>query len=771
MRNWFRGRQTGASVPRKPLTREERRNWFTLGAAAGGFLACRLLLLWLSFPLGAILLFRTGKRGDRQRRRTWLILGAAAAALWVGLYCLLWCTPAMALWGQRGTWQTVVTDYPRQTDWGWSVETRLCSEGRTGHAAVLLQTTQSCKALKPGDRVSFEAQLCSPGRTHPARFHRFAARGIFVETKTVKKVSVSPAEAVPLRYWSKAAHHALRQRILSRHSKDEAALLLALLTGDQDELEEPFATQLSRSGLRHIAAVSGLHVGVLMGAVLLLPVDRRLRQILAAGALVLFCLVTGAHPPVVRATVMGLALLLAPFFGRDADSIASLRTALLLLVLQNPFSLESVSLQLSFAAVLGILRFAQPLYRRLMGRGGEKKRFTGLRRAVCASLAISLSAQVFTTPLTALYFGTISLAAPLANLFCLWAVELFFLGGAVGTLLGFLLPPVPVLWVPFHGCFLFVRWTAELFADAPLGAVTTQVVWYRLWLAAVYAVLLLLWRREKLRKRAGWFVPVLLALFLFCVMLHRTLALSGLGVEAVDVGQGQSILLLSRQQVAAVDCGGDNAGNALADAMYDALEGELDLLVLTHFDSDHIDGLEQLLRRVDVDRLLIPDVEDSSGGRKRVETLAGAHGVIVEAIRENRDYTVGEMTLHLYALVGEGEDNNTGLAVLVEKGDFSVLITGDMDQGAEEELLRREALGPVSVLVAGHHGSRSSSGEAFLERIHPETVIISCGAENRYGHPSEETLERLKRAGCRIRRTDREGSICLRAPTEKAALS
>jgi competence protein ComEC len=673
----------------------------------------------------------------------------------------------MSLWDEVRPYQGTITDYPQKTQWGWTAEVRLRPEGKGGAVPVLLYTTQDCKDLKPGDRISLETELRSPGYNRPDRLHSFAARGIFAQTKTVKQFRVTPVEGIPLKYWPKAARRALRQRILQRHEKDEAALLLALLTGDQDELDEPFATELSRSGLRHIAAVSGLHVGVLTGLFLLLPGDRRLRQILAAVGLVAFCLVTGARPPVVRATVMGLCLLLGPFLRRDGDSVAALRTALLLLVLHNPYSLENVSLQLSFAAVLGVLRFAKPLNRRLMG-GRERTKGEPiplrLRRAVCASISLSLSALVFTTPLTALYFGTISLVSPLSNLLCLWAVELFFVGGALGTLLGFFLPAVGAAWLPFHACFAFVRWTVQFFACAPLGAVTTQVGWYRLWLAAVYAVLLLLWRRKGLRKRAALFLPALGAFLVLCVMLHRTLATSGLGTEVVDVGQGQSVLLLSRQSAAAVDCGGYNAGNALADAMYDAVEGTLDVAVLTHFDSDHMDGLEQLLRRVEVRELVVPDVEDDSGGRSQVEGLCRSYGVPVRAISEDETLTVGEMSLRLMAMTGDGADNDTGLAVLAEKGDYSVLITGDMDQEAELELLGRENLGPVNVLVAGHHGSRTSSGAEFLERIQPKTAVISCGEGNRYGHPHQETLERLEAAHCRVRRTDREGRVSLHAP-------
>lgn len=758
------------SEQREPyaLTREQCRNWLVLGAAVGGFAACRLMLALAYLPLGALLLVLLRRRQSK-RRRSWFALGAAIAVLWVGLYCLLWYAPAASLWGTEQTFQGEVTDYPRRGEWSWTVDVRLRPESHGRSIPVRMYTTQNCAGLKPGDHISLTTTLRNPGERIPERFHSSASWGVFAQTKTVKCFRWTPTNRIPLKYWPKRVHHALRAYILKETRPEEAGLLLALLTGDQDELKEPLATELSRSGLRHIAAVSGLHVGVLTALMLRLPVERRARQLLAALALLTFCLVTGARPPVVRATVMGLGFLLGPFFRRDGDSWAGLRLSLVLLMLHNPFCLESVSMQLSFASVVGILRFSKPLQEHWMGeQAKEQHPWLSRRRGLWVSLSLSLGALVLTAPLMAWYFDTISLFSPLSNLLTLWAVELFFVGGALCTALGMMGVPVGVLWVPLHGLFGYIHWMATFFAHVPLGAVSAHVSWYLLWLAAVYGVLFLLWRRKSLRKRWKWFIPVLAALFLFCVMLYRSSLIGGgLAVQAVNVGQGQSILLFSEQEAAAVDCGGENAGNALADAMNDAVEGKLDYLILTHFDRDHINGLEQLLLRTEVTEILIPDLRDEEGGREQVEQLAQQYGVSLRTVTENSTLALGEATLTVFAPVEAGEDNDSGLSVLAQKGAFSVLVTGDMSQAAEEALLEREALQPVTVLVAGHHGSRTSTGEALLEQLHPERALISCGAGNRYGHPHEQTLERLKAAGCTAERTDLDGTLTAAAPIEK----
>lgn len=758
-------RHRPAEQTRRPApNREQCRNWLSVGVAVGGFVGCRLLLHIFCIPVGGLLLWRTLRRGVRTRRRTWVALGVAAALIWVGLYSLFTLLPAMELWGHSTVYRGTVSGYPQRERWGWSMEVRLQAEDRGSVLPVLLHTTQSCERCRPGDSIALKGALRSPGAARQERLLRMAARGIFAETKSVKRFKSVSAAHPFLRSWPKLLQRRIKEKILRQSSPEQAGLLLALLTGDTEELSEELDSNLRRSGMRHIAAVSGLHVSVLVSALLLLPVERRARQLLAAAVLVLCCLLTGARPSMLRATVMGLALLLGPFLRRDADSVASLRTALLLLFLHNPYSLLDIGLQLSFAATLGILRLYQPLYRGMLKEenvDGRERLCFRLRKAVVSSLALSLSALAFTTPLTALYFGTLSLAAPLSNLLCLGAVELYFLGGVLMTLL----PVTPLLSVPMGWLWTYLRWAMELTANLPLSALSMEVGWYVLWLAAVYAVAVWLWRSEG-RHWPLW-TAALCVLLLLSVQLHRSeLGGTGLGVEAVDVGQGQSILLLSDSTAAAVDCGGADAGNALAGAMDDVLESRLDLLVLTHYDEDHINGLERLFDRVQVTELVLPDVKDDSAGRERVERLAKAHGIPTTPLREKQSRTLGRMTLHLFPPVGERSDNDACLTVLAEKEDFSVLITGDLSAEGERALLEREKLGAVDVLVAGHHGSRGSTCAAFLERIRPKTVILSCGAGNSYGHPHKETLERLAAAGCTVRRTDRNGRVSIGAFSE-----
>lgn len=752
---------TGTETKRRMEEKRTRRRYLTAGAIGAVFLCCRFArqVNWLLPGVAALL--AAWKLLRRESRLRPLALGAAAALLWLGVYQTAVIAPAHALCGEEAAEYTAVVQRdPVAGEWSDTVVVNLRGGGLFPVRAKLA-FPEGCISLRPGDEIMVSAVI-----ERPERYLLYASSGIFVTGRKAELLAVNRPERLPLRFWPQAAGKWMRGRVKELFGEEESALMLALLTGDQEELTDPLADQLSRTGLRHIAAVSGLHVGFLMTLALVLPGEVRGKSLFAAGVLLFFCLMTGAQPSVVRATVMGLCGLLAPFFRREKDSWASLRLALLLLLLHNPFAVTGVGLQLSFGAVAGILLCYQPLYA-WMTRGarnakdGWRKRFLLRQRS---ALAVSLSALVFTLPISACCFEVISILGPLVNLAAGWLVGFLFMGGILAVLASLVLPPLAwVIAIPVRLALGLFEWIVAFFSYLPFCAVTTQTHLYALWLAAVYVVGLLLWRRKGLGRRGILYGAGSLAALAFLVCLNRALLLAGgLAAEAVDVGQGQSVLFLSENDAAAVDCGGWEAGNALADAMGDVGVYQLELLALTHYDSDHMNGVEQLLERVTVKRLLLPDTEGS--GRDTVTALAAQYDIPIEWVTEDAAFSLGEAELTVYAPVGAEESNNTGLALRAECGDFSVLVTGDMDSETELLLAREKALPPTDVLVVGHHGSKNSTSEEFLQRIQPDIALISAGEGNRYGHPSPETLKRLRSASCAIRRTDRSGTVTAAAP-------
>ena len=240
-------------------------------------------------------------------------------------------------------------------------------------------------------------------------------------------------------------------------------------------------------------------------------------------------------------------------------------------------------------------------------------------------------------------------------------------------------------------------------------------------------------------------------------------ACSRLTVTALDVGQGSSTALLSGWHTCLVDCGGDgpdNAGDVAADYFASLGLIHLDVLVLTHFDEDHVNGVPQLLERMSVDTVAVPRADAASGRLELLLPCLQAEGTELIYVEEITRMELGPSTLTLYPPLGSGTSNEEGLFALCSNGDFDALITGDADAFVEKMLVKYYDVPDLELLVAGHHGSSGSTSEELLDALRPELVLISCGY-NSYGHPAPETLERLARREVLTYRTDTMGTVSI----------
>ncbi|MBQ8851441.1 MAG: MBL fold metallo-hydrolase, partial [Oscillibacter sp.] len=215
---------------------------------------------------------------------------------------------------------------------------------------------------------------------------------------------------------------------------------------------------------------------------------------------------------------------------------------------------------------------------------------------------------------------------------------------------------------------------------------------------------------------------------------------------------------------ALIDCGSGNswidAGDTAAQQLRTMGCDSLDYLLLTHYDNDHVSGVTGLLARMEVKTLLLPPDADASGLQTEILSAAKERGSDALTIRRRTNITLGKTTLTVYPPLGEKTDNERGLSLLAMSGTDSILITGDMSQKTEALLLDTYRIPEADVLVAGHHGAKHSTSAALLEALSPETVCISVGS-NSYGHPAEQTLQRIAAQGCDVYRTDLQGNIHL----------
>ena len=739
--------------------------------AAGLFLTLLPWDGWQLYAAGALalasLLWALLGRGTPHLRRVLLVLlPLMVSLLYFSAYRALVRQPVQALCGGEHDFSAAVCDWPEATERGAKVTIRL--HGLLGAKAVYYGD-DDLLSLRPGDALSGTAWWNDVAAIGDGDLRQFSSRGVYALLYDRDTLTVQPAPDMPLGYAPQYAAKALRDK-LAQLWDDPSVLgfLTAELTGDKSLLPESDYVAMQETGLAHIFAVSGLHCAFLVTLLSLLipPTHRRTLCAVASAVLVFYMLLTGLSPSVARACVMQLFLLSAPLFRRGSDPLTSLAAALTVILLVNPYAVGSVSLQLSFAATLGMVLLSGRLYKSFTGwYRGRNRAVRAALSFLAANLAATLGALVFTAPLTAYYFNILSLVAPLAGLLAVPAAGYAFMSAFVSALLGLVWTPlghlagyVPLLLVKY------ILWVAHLLLAVPYHALYFTNVYLRVWLLYVYAAFLGCAVTPDGKRKYALASALTVLTLAACLWLNSHWQQYGAFRAAVlDVGQGESVALCSGSEAALVDCGSSNsyvdAGSVAADALQSAGIRRLSAVIVTHYHADHTNGLTEVLTRLPVDTLYLPDIEDEYGVRDRLVSLAAHQGADVVFVTEPTRIALGEAVLTVYPpLLTTGDLNEQGLTALATAGDFDLLITGDMAGQTEQLLAQTYPLPDVEVLVVSHHGSRYSSDESFLRAITPDNAVISVG-DNRYGHPAEETLRRLQAVGATVWRTDQQGSI------------
>lgn len=739
--------------------------------SAGVFLAA--LLPWTGWQLyaaGGVLLLALAwlfaARKQKYFRRGLLILLPLVVSLaYFAGYDHLVRQPIEDRCGAASDFTATICDWPQATERGARVTVEL--EGYHRARAVLYGEAELL-AARPGDTVTGTAQWQSAAHFDSDDVTHFNARGVYALLYGREDVRLSAGDGDALRWLPQRAGKAFREKVAAIWDDPRVSgFLTAELTGDKSAMDDGDYLAMQETGLAHLFAVSGLHCAFLV-TLLALLISRRQRLLCAVTIplLLFYMVMVGMSPSVVRACIMQIFLLIAPLFRRGSDPLTSLAAALLVILLCNPFAAASVSLQLSFSATLGMVLLSPRLYKLLTG--WYKGKCRPLRAALCfvaANLSATLSAVVFTAPLTAWYFRIFVLVAPLSSLLAVPAAGWSFMAAFVTVLLGFVWLPLASLlgWISW-ALVRYILWIANGMMSWRYHAVYFTNPYLIYWLLFLYAAFIGCAATPD-GKRKYLLASALSVLTLTAaIWVNRQDYQYGvLTALTLDVGQGESVILTSGGETALVDCGSSNSykdpGGLAADTLHSMGVRELSAVVVTHYHADHTNGLYEVLRRIPVQTIYLPDIEDEYGVRERLVSLAEEKGAQVTYVTKETADTLGDTILTIYPPVQSGGDlNELGLTALASAGDFDLLITGDMSGSTEKKLVETYALPDIEVLVVSHHGSRYSSNIRFLKAVTPEAAVISVG-DNNYGHPSEETLQRLLAIGADIWRTDQQGTI------------
>ena len=741
--------------------------WFSIGFALScGLCAYALPEKWI-LPLAmlafipGLALGLLGRHSKMPRRIAWAMVGCALGFGWFLCFRQLCLLPALSTDGETVQTTVIAADYSRDTPYGTAVDGTVELEGKSYRIHLYINEKV---VIKPGDMMegSFRFRITTPDGTKGATYHR--GEGIFLLGYQDGAVQIAASHADRIKHLPAALRRGIRDILGSCFPEDTFSFAQALLLGDSSGLDYETETAFKVSGIRHITAVSGLHVSILYGLLSAVTCKRRfLTAVLGLPLLGLFAAVAGFTPSVVRACIMVGLMMLATTVNREYDGATELGSAALVMLLVNPLVITSIGFQLSVASVAGIFLFNEHIREWLKIIFGDPKGnglTARLNRWFCASVSLSVSAVSLTTPLCAFYFGTVSLVGILTNLLTLWAVSFIFYG-IIAVCLVYLLSfsaAKLLAWV-ISWLIRYVLAAAKLCAGLPLAAVYTKSIYIVLWLIFVY-ILLTVFLIMKQKKPLQLICCGILGLCAALLCSWAEPLSDECRVTVLDVGQGQSVLIQSEGRTYLIDCGGDDAedtADIVAETLLSQGISRLDGIILTHYDADHAGGTPYLLTRISTDILFLPDTEDNGFGN----AVASMPDCSVFRIWEDVVVSFGNTNMTIFGPIYSGSSNENSLCVLFETENCAILITGDRSALGEELLLREADLPKVDLLIAGHHGSRTSTSEALLKAVRPDTVIISVG-ENSYGHPSAEVLARLEKFGCIVYRTDENGTIIYR---------
>ena len=741
--------------------------WFTIGfGAACGICAWLWEIGWLAWIAGGVAalsgcLMIPGRRVPAFRRISALLLGAAAGLLWFQGYSSYYLSHANALDGQIVEVTACCSDYGYATEYGTAVDTVVDLEGNVYLTRLYFNGEIS---FEPGDyiRGTFRFQVTTPGGAENATHHQ--GKGIFLLGFQSDDAQLAKGEELPWYLYPAVLRRQLISIINDCFPEDAASFARALLLGERSGISYETNTSFKITGIMHIIAVSGLHVSILFGFVHTICFRRRVpTAILGIFSLILFAAAAGFTPSVTRACIMQILMLIAMLFDREYDAPTELAFSALAMMLVNPLVITSVSFQLSVGCMAGIFVFHEKIHSWITAKlgCGKDQRFVRIKRWFSGSVSVTLSAMTLTTPLVAHYFGTVSLTGVLTNLLTLWAVNFIFYGIILVCIAGSVLPAAGALLAHLVTWLIrYVLIVAGVLSKFPLAAVYTRSIYIVFWLIFIYVLMaVFLFSRN---RRTG--------MLICCGVIGLCFALAASWIEpltdgcrmtVLDVGQGQSIILQSEGKTYLVDCGGsydEDAADAAAETLMSQGIFRLDGIILTHYDRDHSGGLPYLLTRIPADALLMPDASDEKGiGAQLASMIDGS----VIYVSDTLALTYGDTELTVFGPAVTNSGNESSLAVLFQAEKCDILITGDRSEFGERMLMRQTGLPRLEVLVAGHHGAKSSTSMELLEVTKPAIVAISVG-ENYYGHPSQELLARLAAYGCLVYRTDYDGNLIFR---------
>ena len=571
--------------------------------------------------------------------------------------------------------------------------------------------------------------------------------------------------------------------------EQDAGILKAVVLGDRECLDEDIYKLYRNNGIAHLLAISSIHVSFI--GVLIYKLAKRLLRgrsmpfCISIIVLVLYSVMTGNGISARRAVIMCIVCIGADVIGRTYDILTGLSIAAILMILDNVWVIYNTGFQLSFGAIIGIAVVYPTFDRLFLGRVKDRiekmdrKSESAKRKLYMAAVSVagnilcSISISLVTMPVIMCSYYRLPVYSVFLNTIAIPLMSLLLMCALLAALAGVLISSFAASFFigMVHYILNFYTFLCHIFENIPGNICVTGhpdikccVLFYIL--LGIFAAVA--YGGKKLFRSALLVVGA--AVYILMPQSHKNLT-----VDMLDVGQGDCILVRDEGDAYLVDGGSSDVTNVGSKRIYPMLlyngVTRLKYVVVSHADKDHISGILELMgmqgKGLSIDNIVVPDIRGNkllSEDDNYIRLMNGAKEAGINVIYAKKgDMIDGKLLcLHPDKDYGTTSLNDASAVYMLQKENFSLLLTGDLGESGEKEVAKAYDYGSATVLKVAHHGSAGSTNVDFIEKVCPRFALISCGVNNRYGHPSRQTLERLKNVDAKIYVTAECGQITVK---------
>lgn len=677
------------------------------------------------------------------------------------------------------------------------IEKKSLSEHIPRKAIFLLRIAKSQHLnLCYGDRISFAAEYQAPdvqrnegGFDYRQYLKTQKVYGILKlkgKCQQIQRNNVNPV----LRVISHLRNEII-EKVKGLFQEETQGVFLGITLGYRELISEEVRQNFSDSSLSHLLAVSGMHVSyIVLGLYFVisrLKIHKKAAHILMILLLWGYLLLIHFPASATRAVIMSSIALLSLVVHRRQDTATTISLASFLILLYNPYAILDIGFLLSFAGTIGILAMINPI-------GDEKKsEDAGHIIKIKELIKVTIAAQILIFPIMLYYFHTISLTFILANLAAGFIIGPMIMLGFIVIILSFLPLPFIVTFIKaYQGLIFLLLKITQLIASIPLSKIymPRPSVFFIVLYYSLISILLTrrylqhsdrIWLKKYIKKKQQMFIESckqnqkFLLLLILCAAVLGVLFMqlpTKLRIHMIDVGQGDACLIVTpTRKTLLVDSGGSETYNIGKNTVHPYLLNKgithIDYIMISHFDTDHCKGFEFILENMRVGHIFISKQTVISENYQRIKNIAGKKKIPIHEVCKGQVLQLDKYS-KMEIISPSKEDsskdmNDTSIVAKFSCYGVSIVFTGDASQEVEKKILKdsRKQL-KATILKVGHHGSKTSTSQEFLDAVNPKVALVGVGKNNKFGHPTKEVIDKLNGCHVKIYRTDTMGEISIK---------